>query len=94
MINLEKRILEELIYERIRVSINLCQLVIFESDLEKSIERALMKYPGTAYQRGALARELVDDAWSRVEGEWEKLRDNLAGHINCDDCDHCQAEEH
>jgi hypothetical protein len=69
-------------------------LVIFENDLEKSIERALVKYPGNSYQRSVLARELVDDAWCRVEGEWEELRANLTGLGTCDNCNNCEAGDH
>jgi hypothetical protein len=76
MQHLDKRILEELIYERVRLSINLCQLVIFEQDLEKSIHRA-MSARGDAKEQDALAREYIDKAWTRVQAEWEQLRGNL-----------------
>ena len=74
MYDLDKQILEELIYERVRLSINLCQLVIFEQDLEKSIDRAMNARAGSPERRAALAREYIDKAWRRVQEEWEELR--------------------
>ncbi|ACY14363.1 hypothetical protein [Haliangium ochraceum] len=38
---IEQRILEELVYDRVRTSVNLCQLVIIEQELDDSIRRAL-----------------------------------------------------
>ena len=38
---LERKILEELIYERVRVAVDMCRLMEFELDLASSIERAL-----------------------------------------------------
>jgi len=77
MHNMEQRILEELIYERVRVSVNLCQLVIFEQDLDKSIQRALSKCGTTSDERESMARTYIEAAWRRVEREWKDLRDNI-----------------
>jgi hypothetical protein len=77
MQHLDKRILEELIYERVRLSVNLCQLVIFEQDLEKSIHRAMSARTGDVHDQEALAREYIDRAWKRVQAEWEQLRSNI-----------------
>jgi hypothetical protein len=77
--HLDKRILEELIYERVRLSVNLCQLVIFEQDLEKSIHRAMSARAGGLQEQEALAREYIDKAWRRVQAEWEQLRSNIDG---------------
>jgi hypothetical protein len=79
MQHLDKRILEELIYERVRLSVNLCQLVIFEQDLEKSIHRAMTSRAGDLQEQEALAREYIDKAWKRVHAEWEQLRSNIDG---------------
>ncbi len=77
MANLERRILQELIYERVRVSVNLCQLVIFERDLDTSIERAMVACDMPKRECDKLAREYVEAAWQRVEREWHRLRDNI-----------------
>jgi hypothetical protein len=74
---MEQRILEELIYERVRVSVNLCQLVICEQDLDKSIQRALRTCGGTSEERESMARTYIEAAWRRVEREWKDLRDNV-----------------
>lgn len=71
--NLERRILEELVYERVRVAVNLCQLVIFEQDLDKSIQRVI---DGSACQKECqdLAHEYIDKAWERLQEEWRDMR--------------------
>jgi hypothetical protein len=74
MKSLDRRILEEMIYERVRVSVNLCQLVMLEQDLDRSIHKALTAGDATDSEREALARELVDKAWQRIEAEWDELR--------------------
>jgi len=74
--SMDRQILQELIYERIRLSINLYQLVLFEQDLERSIERAMNSCSQSDIERKKLAREYVDAAWSRVKLEWERLRDD------------------
>lgn len=76
--SLDRQILQELIYERVRVSINLCQLVIFEQDLDKSVRRALESCGEQGEARRALVRRYIDDAWHRIEHEWARLRDDSA----------------
>jgi hypothetical protein len=45
MSTMEQRILEELVYDRVRSTVNLCQLVIVEQELDESVQRALAR-PG------------------------------------------------
>ena len=71
----DKRILQELIYERVRGSVNLCQLVIFERDLGSSIQRAHGNRDGVSTPE--LARQYIDDAWQRLEEEWQEMRDRF-----------------
>ena len=73
--DLDKKILEELIYERVRVSVNLCQLVLFEQDLDRSIERVMARC-GTGEQN-QLTRAYMEKAWQRLEREWETMRERL-----------------
>ncbi len=77
MANLERQILQELIYERVRVSVNLCQLVIFERDLDSSIERAMASCHLPKPECENLAREYIEAAWQRVEREWHRLRNDI-----------------
>ncbi len=88
MSNLRERIIEELIYERVRTQIDLLQLGWFEADLDASIGRVLGKLddPG-APSPGALAELLIDEAWTRVEAEWRQQRRRPQG-----ECPLCEAE--
>jgi len=85
MVSLEHRILQELIYERVRVGVNLCELVAFERELDYSIKRALAACPEPVEQRGHIARKYVDDAWQRIEAEWDELRLDIASSDEPDD---------
>jgi hypothetical protein len=94
MSNIEQRILEEMIYDRVRATVNLCQLVIIEQELDENIQRAVNGMsPGADMdtdtdtgadtdagrpQPAALAREHVQRAWQRLESEWQTLREDLA----------------
>ena len=88
--SIEKRVLHELVYERVRASVNLCQLLVIEQELERSIERASGDTaPAVAALRGvlpkaqpgdgphSLARGFMQEAWHRLEKEWQRLRDDL-----------------
>lgn len=66
---LEERILEELIYERVRVSVDMCALIEFEQDLAASIERALRQCGQSAAERSDLAMTFLQRAWQRVGEE-------------------------
>lgn len=80
--NIEQRILDEMIYGRVRATVNLCQLVIIEQELDEHIQRAVSGMaPGMGagrLQPAALAREHLQRAWQRLESEWQTLREDLA----------------
>ena len=63
---LERRILEELIYERVRLTVDLCELMAFEVDLSASIERALVSVARSPAQRSDLTLEYLQRAWNRL----------------------------
>ena len=73
----DRRILQELIYERVRGSVNLCQLVVFERDLGSSVQRAHGNPEGAGANASELARQYIDDAWQRLEEEWQEMRDRF-----------------
>jgi hypothetical protein len=75
---IEQRILDELIYDRVRASVNLCQLVIIEQELDESIQRAIRDTDAPGTRPAELAREHVQRAWQRLEREWSTLREDLA----------------
>lgn len=72
-------ILAELVYERVRASVNLCQLVIMEQELEESIQRAMAESDRAVEMSAALARVYIQRAWDRVQTEWSTLREDLGG---------------
>lgn len=75
---ISEKILNELVYERVRASVNLCQLVILEQDLDRSIERVFDSDPCiTPRTREGLARSIMEEAWRRLEQEWDSLRRQL-----------------
>jgi hypothetical protein len=76
---LDELVLEELIYERVRASVDLVELLLFEQDLEASISRALSACAAGPDDRRRLAARYIEVAWRRVEAD---LLDRLVG-----DCD-------
>jgi hypothetical protein len=66
---LERRILEELIYERVRVTVDLCELMAFELDLSASIERALAACAPSPGERTDLTMDYLRRAWERMSDE-------------------------
>ncbi len=66
---LDRRILEELIYERVRVAVDLCELVTFEEDLSTSISRALTRCARSPAERANLTLDYLHRAWDRVTDE-------------------------
>jgi hypothetical protein len=69
METIEKKILEELIYERVRLTLDLCELLDFEADLTRSIERALDSCAGTPADKGQLTLTYLHRAWERLGRE-------------------------
>jgi hypothetical protein len=70
----QSRLLEELIYERVRLHVDLLDLVDFERDLCESIARALRAGGNDPGREEALARTYVERAWQRLEQEWTRAR--------------------
>jgi hypothetical protein len=66
---LEHKILEELVYERVRVSVDLVKLLEFELDLSSSIERALAACARSPAERSDLSLDFVQRAWERLTEE-------------------------
>jgi hypothetical protein len=74
---LDKRILEELVYERVRLSFDMVELAAFEADLMASIDRALSSCASSTDERNALALQYLQSAWERLSQEVEA---ELASH--------------
>lgn len=70
----QDRLLEELIYERVRLHVDLLDLVDFERDLCRSITRALRAGGADPREEDVLARRYVERAWERLEEEWTRYR--------------------
>lgn len=82
MVDLDTRILKELVYQRVRACVNLCQLVLYEEELGKGIRRALASSPDDDDEaaRAAdseLARRLIAESWERLGREWDVLRGDM-----------------
>lgn len=69
MPDLDKRILEELIYEKLRLTVDLCELLHFEEDLATSVERALERCARSPAERASLSLAYLERAWKRVVEE-------------------------
>lgn len=75
--DIEREILEELVYDRVRASVNLCQIIVTERELEESIRRAMGGADAAPGEADAMAQEYVDRAWERIERELHELREEL-----------------
>ncbi len=72
---IDRKILEELIYERVRLAVDLCELVTFEEDLSASIERALEQCAESPRERADMTLRFLERAWERLGKE---VMDELA----------------
>ena len=70
------RVLQDLVYRRVRGRVDLLGLVELEQDLAESVENALGPDGiATATEAAQASRGLLDQAWRRLEKEWRELRD-------------------
>jgi hypothetical protein len=81
----QQKLLEELIYERVRLHVDLLDLIDFERDLCDSIKRALGAAGSDPSEEDAIARRYVDRAWARLQQEWE--RERAADQTGCPLCE-------
>jgi hypothetical protein len=63
------RLLEELIYQRLRMSIDLYELGTFREELSSTIERALARQHRPTQDRGDLTMRFLNRAWDRLGEE-------------------------
>lgn len=73
-----EHLLEELVYERVRLHVDFLDLIDFERDLCESITRALPRGGVDSGQDEAVAHTLIDRAFRRVEQEWRRERAALS----------------
>ena len=81
----QHRLLEELVYERVKLHVDFLDLIDFEHDLCDSIARVLQASGTEPGQEETVARELVDQAWRRLEQEWR--RERAASSLLCPLCE-------
>lgn len=72
--DLNARLLEELIYERVRLHVDLLELIDFQRELEDSIARAMRSCGGNGQHDPELGKRYLDLAWKRIEAEWREER--------------------
>jgi hypothetical protein len=68
-------VLRDLLYERMRQHVDLVSIVDLEHEIAESIERAVAGSGGESGEPEDLGRRLLDEAWRRLESEWNVLRD-------------------
>jgi hypothetical protein len=84
---LAARLLDELVYERVRKHVDVLELGWLESDLDDAIQRATEDLDDDARDdppSRIVAASLIDRAWSRVEREWGLHR---SGDTDCALCE-------
>jgi hypothetical protein len=69
------RVLQDLVYDRVRCHVDLLSLVELERELADSIERALDKTGTADPEPDRMSRGLLDQAWRRLEQEWREVRE-------------------
>jgi hypothetical protein len=69
------QVLRDLVYERMRQHVDLVAVVELEHEIADSVERAVELGGGGEGEASELSRDLLDEAWSRLEAEWNVLRD-------------------
>ena len=69
------RVLQDLVYERVRYHVDLLALVELQRELSDSVERALETGDAPESDADRVSRGLLDEAWRRLEEEWRELRD-------------------
>lgn len=69
------RVLQDLVYERVRYHVDLLALVELQRELADSVERALETGDAPESDADRVSRGLLDEAWRRLEEEWRALRD-------------------
>ena len=79
-----QRVLEELIYERVRVHLDLAELLDFERDLDESIGRALRQAGLPIAEARELTRRHIAAALRRIEEDGDRAGEG-------DDCPLCAA---
>jgi hypothetical protein len=87
MNNLDQQILEELVYERVKLAVDLYDLLSFEEDLDQSIQRALERVGEQTTVDEHLARKLIDAAWDRLSRDLDALRE-----VPEPDCELCRLD--
>ncbi len=69
------RVMQDLVYARVRCHVDLLSLVDLEIELGESIERALQESGELEEGADLMSRRLLDEAWRRLEAEWRETRD-------------------
>ncbi len=69
------RVLQDLVYQRVRDHVDLLSLVALEHELGTSIELALETGGAPEFDPDRVSRRLLDEAWRRLEEEWREVRE-------------------
>ena len=66
---LTEHLLEELIYQRLRLAVDVCEILTFREDLSTSVERALARRAHHVADRADLTMQHLHRAWDRLGEE-------------------------
>ncbi len=69
------RVLQDLVYERVRRHVDLVSLVELEHEIADHVERALELGRAGSAEANATSYQLLEDAWERLESDWRRLRE-------------------
>ena len=64
-----ERTVEELVYQRLRLAVDFCELLTFHEDLASSVARALARSARPGAQKADLTMHYVRMAWDRLGEE-------------------------
>jgi hypothetical protein len=66
---LDERIVEELVFARLRFAVDFCELLTFQEDLSASVERALSRTSRSESERADVTMRYLLRAWDRLGDE-------------------------
>jgi hypothetical protein len=70
----QTNLLQDLIYDRVRQHVDLVSLAELEHEIADSIERELPAERVAFGEADSASRQLLDDAWERLQREWQQVR--------------------
>jgi hypothetical protein len=67
--SVEERVVEELVYGRLKLAIDFCELLTFHEDLAAAVQRAIARSLHPPSERAEMTMRYVRHAWERLGDE-------------------------